>query len=68
MLAWEAKHPYDDAPALGADAAARVGLAALRLEAGEFEEADRQLAVALALDPSLPPSIVSPAPTPTARS
>jgi tetratricopeptide (TPR) repeat protein len=58
-LVQEAKRHYEQALALGAGAAARVGLAALAFEAGESEEVDRQLTAARALDPSLPASVLS---------
>jgi tetratricopeptide (TPR) repeat protein len=58
-LTREAQRHYDQALTLGAGAAARVGLVALALEAGETREAARQLAAARALDPSLPPALLS---------
>jgi tetratricopeptide (TPR) repeat protein len=62
VLVQEAKQHYEQALALGGGAAARVGLAALAVEAGESEEVARQLAAARVLDPSLPAPALSQAP------
>jgi len=53
-LADAARRHYERALALGAGAAARVGLAALARLAGQSDEAAHQLAAARALDPTLP--------------
>jgi len=58
-LIQEAQRHYDQALSLGAGAPARIGLVALALESGGTEEAARQLAAAQALDPSLPPTLLS---------
>jgi tetratricopeptide (TPR) repeat protein len=66
-LVQEAKHHYEQALALGAGVAARVGLASIALEAGDSAEVDRQLADARALDSSLPTQVLSRAPTRVAQ-
>jgi tetratricopeptide (TPR) repeat protein len=58
MLLLEARHHYEQAVALGAGAAARIGLATVAVERGEPVEAARQLAAARALDPTLPAPLV----------
>src|SRR5262249_37194303 len=63
----EAKRHYETALTRGAGAAARVGLAAVALQAGESEEVVRQLAAARALDPSLPAAVLNLAPPRTAQ-
>jgi hypothetical protein len=59
VLPQEAQRHCDQALNLGAGAAAHVGLVVLALESGGTEEAARQLAAARALDPSLPPALLS---------
>jgi tetratricopeptide (TPR) repeat protein len=66
-LVQEAKHHYEQALALGAGVAARVGLASIALEAGDSAEVDRQLVDARALDSSLPTQVLSRAPTRVAQ-
>jgi tetratricopeptide (TPR) repeat protein len=67
VLTLEARRHYSRALALGAGAAARVGLATLALESGETGEAERHLAAARALDPALPVSLLSDLATRIAR-